>query len=77
MPTKNQYGCNYDNHDYIDDNNDYVDNDRRMIMAKNADNDDDNFACRPHMTLRGCEGLRAIQLVTVLLYTGRALLKRR
>ena len=29
------------------------------------------------MTLRGCEGLRAIQLVTVLLYTGRALLQRR
>ena len=42
--------------------------------GKNADNDDDNFACRPHMTLRGCECLRAIQLVTVLLYTGRALL---
>ena len=33
MPPKNQYGCNYDNHDYIDDNNDYVDNDRRVIMA--------------------------------------------
>ena len=34
MAPKNQYGCNHDNHDYIDDNNDYVDNDRRMIMAK-------------------------------------------
>ena len=34
MLTKNQYGCNYDNHDYIDDNNDYVDNDKGLTMAK-------------------------------------------
>ena len=34
MLTKNQYGCNYDNHDYIDDNNDCVDNDKGLTMAK-------------------------------------------